>query len=70
VSTREVWVEVGTDGRVRILYRGFVGGECFEEAKRLYEALKAQGVEVAVEQVVPTQEYYEQRERVKGGVLR
>jgi hypothetical protein len=71
VSAREVWVEVGADGKVRVLYRGFAGDECFREAQRLYETLRAQGVEVAVEQVVPTQEYYqEQRQRVKGDVLR
>jgi hypothetical protein len=68
---REVWVEVGADGRVRVFYRGFVGDECFKEAQRLYEALKAQGVEVTVEQVIPTQEYYQtERQRVKGDVLR
>ena len=70
VSAREVWVEVGADGKVRVLYRGFAGDECFREAQRIYELLKAQGVEVTVEQVVPTQEYYEQRQRVKADVLR
>jgi type 1 glutamine amidotransferase len=68
---REVWVEVGADGRVRVLYRGFKGDECFREAQRIYEALRSQGVEVTVEQVVPTQEYYqEQKQRVRGDVLR
>jgi hypothetical protein len=71
MSAREVWVEVGADGKVKVLYRGFVGDECFREAQRIYDALKAQGVEVALEQVVPTQEYYqEQRQRVKADVLR
>jgi hypothetical protein len=68
---REVWVEVGADGRVRVFYRGFAGDECFREAQRIYELLKAQGVEVAVEQVVPTDEYYqEQKQRVRGDALR
>jgi hypothetical protein len=64
-------VEVGADGKVRVLYRGFAGDECFREAQRLYEQLKAQGVEVTIEQVVPTQEYYQtERQKVKGDVLR
>jgi hypothetical protein len=58
-------------GKVRILYRGFVSDECFREAQRIYDALKAQGVEVTLEQVVPTQEYYqEQRQKVREDVLR
>ena len=54
-----VFVEVDKNGKVKILYKGFKGGACFDEAKKLYEALKAQGVEVELEQVVPTQELYE-----------
>jgi hypothetical protein len=70
MSVREVWVEI-EGGKVRILYRGFVGDECFREAQRIYELLKAQGVEVTVEQVIPTQEYYqEQKQRVRGDALR
>jgi ketol-acid reductoisomerase len=70
---REVWVEIDREGKVRILYRGFAGDECFEEAQRIYALLKERGVEVTVEQVIPTQEYFtyqEQRQRVRGDVLR
>ena len=55
---REVRVEIDRDGRIRILYQGFQGDACFEEAMRLYAFLKAQGLEVSIEQVMPTQEYY------------
>jgi len=55
----EIIVEIDKGGKVRILYKGFKGGACFDEARKLYEALKAQGVEVTIEQVVPTQEFYE-----------
>jgi arylamine N-acetyltransferase len=55
---REIRVEIDKEGKVRILYQGFQGGACFEEAKRLYALLKAQGLDVSIEQVVPTQEYY------------
>jgi hypothetical protein len=55
---REVRVEIDRDGRVRILYQGFQGDACFEEARRLYDFLKAQGLDVSIEQVMPTQEYY------------
>ena len=67
MKMHEIIVEIDKGGKVRILYKGFKGGACFDEAKRLYEALKAQGVEVTIEQVVPTQELYEttqERERV------
>ena len=59
MKMHEIIVEIDKGGKVRILYKGFKGGACFDEAKRLYEALKAQGVEVTVEQVMPTQEFYE-----------
>jgi arylamine N-acetyltransferase len=55
---REVRVEIDRDGKVKVLYSGFSGGACFEEAKRLYALLKAQGLDVSIEQVAPTQEYY------------
>jgi hypothetical protein len=70
--SREVWVEIDREGKVKILYRG-MGDECFKEAQRIYELLKAQGVEVTVEQVIPTEEYFtyqEQRQKVRGDVLR
>jgi len=67
---REVRVEIDRDGRVRILYQGFQGDACFEEAMRLYAFLKAQGLEVSIEQVMPTQEYYDSAQTAqKGRVL-
>jgi arylamine N-acetyltransferase len=62
---REIRVEIDENGRVKILYQGFWGGACFEEAQRLYALLKAQGLEVTIEQVVPTQEYYQQAQQAK-----
>jgi hypothetical protein len=56
---REVRVEIDSNGKVRILYQGFQGSQCFEEAKKLYTLLKARGVEVSLEQILPTQEYYQ-----------
>lgn len=55
---RRITVEIDKDGKVRVLYQGFQGGACFEEAKKLYELLKRQGLDVRLEQVTPTQEYY------------
>lgn len=65
---REIVVEVDKDGRVKVLYRGFAGRECFEEAERLYRLLRAQGLDVAIEHVAPTQEYYTARAKEKGVV--
>ena len=54
---KEIRVEI-TQGKIRILYQGFIGDECFREAEKLYMLLKSKGVDVVIEQVTPTQEYY------------
>ena len=59
VKMREIEVVINEDGSVKILYKGFRGGACFEEAKKLYQQLKSLGVNVKIEQVVPTQEAYQ-----------
>jgi hypothetical protein len=69
---KEIRIEIDSNGKVRILYQGFQGGECFEEAKRLYNLLRSMGVQVSLEQVAPTQEYYQtsvtkQREVLRNG---
>jgi hypothetical protein len=70
---REIRIEIDSSGKVKILYQGFQGEACFEEAKKLYALLKARGVDVSIEQVLPTQEYYQtsitnkQREGLKNG---
>lgn len=66
---KEVRVEIDENGKVKVLYQGFQGGACFEEAKRLYALLKAQGLDVSIEQVVPTQEYYVTSQQRAKGVL-
>ena len=55
---KEIRIEVDRNGRVKILYSGFIGDECFKEAQKLYTLLKSKGVDVTIEQVTPTQEYY------------
>jgi hypothetical protein len=55
---KEIRIEIARDGKIKILYSGFVGDECFKEAQKLYTLLKSKGVDVAIEQVTPTQEYY------------
>ena len=67
---REIRVEVDANGKVRILYSGFQGGACFEEAKKLYALLKSKGVEVSLERVTPTQEYYQTTQQKAREVLR
>ena len=53
-----VEVIVHEDGKVTVRYDGFLGDACFQEAKRIYEQLKALGVNVTIEKVVRTQEAY------------
>jgi len=55
---KEIRIEITRDGRIKVLYSGFVGDECFAEAQKLYALLKSKGVDVVIEQVTPTQEYY------------
>lgn len=51
-------VIVDEDGKVTIKYTGFVGDACYHEARKLYQQLKSLGVDVEVQQIVPTQEAY------------
>ncbi|RSN75429.1 DUF2997 domain-containing protein [Candidatus Methanodesulfokora washburnensis] len=55
---REIKVEIDENGKVKILYSGFAGGACFEEAKKLYTLLKAQGLDVTIEATQVTPEFY------------
>jgi type 1 glutamine amidotransferase len=65
---KEVRIEITRDGKVRILYSGFIGDECFREAQKLYALLKSKGVDVTIEQVTPTQEFYTQQQQQKSKV--
>jgi len=60
---KEIRVEITREGKIRILYQGFIGDECFREAEKLYMLLKSKGVDVTIEQVTPTQEYYIQQQQ-------
>lgn len=46
-----VKVEVDNEGKTKILYDGFAGEACFQEAQKLLAQLKAFGVDVKVEEV-------------------
>ena len=67
---KEIRVEIDSNGKVRILYQGFQGEACFEEAKKLYNLLLSKGVQVTLEQVTPTQEYYQTQITKQKEVLR
>jgi type 1 glutamine amidotransferase len=67
---KEIRIEIDSNGKVKILYSGFQGDACFEEAKKLYNLLKSKGVQVSLEQVVPTQEYYQIQTQKAREVLR
>jgi len=67
---KEVRVEIDKDGRLKVLYSGFAGNACFEEARKLYAQLKALGIDVTIEQITPTQEYYVQVRAQAKEVLR
>jgi hypothetical protein len=67
---KEIRIEIDSNGKVKILYQGFQGSQCFEEAKKLYTLLKAKGIDVSIEQVLPTQEYYQTQITKQKEVLR
>jgi len=47
-------MEVDDEGRVKVLYEGFIGEACFKEAEKLLANLKALGVDAEVQQVKRT----------------
>ena len=55
---RAVDVIINPDGSVKVSYSGFKGEACFLEAKRIYEKLKALGVDVKIERTERTTEAY------------
>jgi hypothetical protein len=55
----EILFEIDKNGKVRALYKGYVGGACLETAKRLAQALKNLGIEVETEKLEPTPEFYQ-----------
>ena len=58
---KEIIIEINKNGKIKVLYKGFQGNLCFEEAKKLYQLLKNQGIDISIEQITPTQEYYIQQ---------
>jgi hypothetical protein len=63
-------VEIGREG-IKVLYQGFEGEGCFQEASKLYALLKQQyGLEVSILQSQPTDEYYVTDKSREKGVVR
>lgn len=50
----KILVEIGKDGKITIKYLGFQGSACYTEAKKLYDKLKEQGLDVEIKQIIPT----------------
>lgn len=49
---RTVKAIIEADGSVRVEYNGFTGKTCLQEAKKIYEKLKALGVDVNITKTV------------------
>lgn len=58
IDLQQVRIIIKKDGSIEILYQGFQGEQCFIEAQRIYNQLKALGVNVEIKQIKKTQEYY------------
>jgi hypothetical protein len=55
----EILFEIDKNGKVRAIYRGFMGQACLEQAKRIAQALRNLGAEVETEKLEPTPEYFQ-----------
>ncbi len=55
---RKVIIEIDENGKLKILYRGFKGQACFEETKKLITLLKSSGIDVDIEKIEKTDEFY------------
>jgi len=62
---KRIDITIDENGEVRVIYKGFIGEECFTEAKRLYNFLRKLGVHVNIEKTVKTKEYYSTKEQHK-----
>jgi menaquinone-dependent protoporphyrinogen IX oxidase len=60
----KILVEIEKNGKITIKYLGFQGDACYIEAKRLYEKLREQGLDVEIKQIIPTTQAVRQYERV------
>lgn len=55
---RRVTIEIDENGKLKILTQGFRGDACLKEAEKLLALLKQAGVDVKVEKVERTEEFY------------
>lgn len=60
---KTVTITITEDGKVKIQWSGYQGEECFTEARKLYNLLRSMGVDVELERVEKTPEYYTTRTR-------
>ena len=58
MKVRGINIVIKPDGSIQIVYTGFKGDACFEEAKRLYDVLRALGVDVEIVKTEKTSEAY------------
>jgi len=63
MKMKNIKITINENGKVKIEYSGFQGSECFIEAKKLYEQLKALGVDVEIQETQVTQEFYKTQAR-------
>jgi menaquinone-dependent protoporphyrinogen IX oxidase len=60
-------MEIDNEGKVRVLYQGFVGDGCMKEAERLASNLRALGLEVTTEEIKRTEENVTERREARYG---
>jgi len=63
MKMKNIKITINENGKVKIEYSGFQGSECFIEAKKLYEQMKALGLDVEIQATQPTQEFYKTQAR-------
>jgi len=53
--SKSVDVLIDKDGKITIGFNGFAGNACYEKGKEIIAELHALGVEISIEEIIPTE---------------
>lgn len=53
MSEKKVTAIVGKDGKMAMSFEGFTGNSCYGEAEKIRARLKALGIDVSCENIIP-----------------
>jgi len=62
---KQVKILIQNNGKILIRYQGFKGEECFTEAEKIYKLLAQKGINIEIEKIKKTDEYYASKTETK-----